>query len=79
VIRKATGSHKEEAMMEQGSGITESTVVEVARLGGLPLTAERIKALLPQLQTLRGELARLRELDFGETEPANIFVAGGEE
>ncbi len=59
--------------------ITASTLSETACLAGLPLGPGRLEALLPQLQTLRRELARLHELDYGETEPASIFVAGKEE
>ncbi|MCL4533793.1 MAG: hypothetical protein M1370_01355 [Bacteroidetes bacterium] len=58
--------------------ITESTLVETARLAGLPLGPGRVEALLPQLQTLRQELSRLHELDLRDIEPAGIFIAGRE-
>lgn len=59
--------------------VTESTLAEIARLGGLLLGPERVEALLPQLRTLRQELAKLHELDLRETESSNIFVTAGEE
>lgn len=59
--------------------ITKITLVETARLAGLPLGPGRIEALLPQLRTLRRELSKLDELDIRETEPASILVAAEDE
>jgi len=66
-------------MAEEQLEVTEKTLTEVARLGGLPLRSERMQALLPQLRSLRQELGKLGELDLRETEPANIFVVRGRE
>jgi hypothetical protein len=64
---------------EKPPEITATTLIETACLTGLPLGPGRTEALLPQLQTLRRELARLQELDLTDVEPASIFVADKEE
>ncbi len=58
--------------------VTPDALRQHARMSGLELTDARCEVLVPQLQTLRDELARLRsmEVDWQSIEPAHIFVPG---
>jgi hypothetical protein len=58
---------------------TEITLEEVSKLSGQAIPSERISKMLVQLVALRQDMTALNELPMGETEPANIFVAGKED
>ncbi|MBI4299450.1 MAG: hypothetical protein HY666_06795 [Chloroflexi bacterium] len=46
---------------------------QVAELWGIILTDKRLEALTPRIQQTVADLARLDELELGDTEPAPIF------
>jgi hypothetical protein len=51
----------------------------LAEFAGLPLTADRIPAVVAQWQVLAASLAALESLDLSECEPAIVFRAAWEE
>ncbi len=53
--------------------VTKETLKAIASLSGIDLSEERLEHLLPQMQATLDSLAKLDELDLGETEPAFIF------
>jgi len=57
----------------------ELTPQEAARWAlraGLPLSDDRHEAVAATAQHIQSVIATLRELDFGDTAPAAVFVAG---
>ncbi|MFJ6617955.1 hypothetical protein ACIQOW_10350 [Kitasatospora sp. NPDC091335] len=60
---------------------TELTPPEAARWAaraGLALPAERHAAVAATAEHIGSVVAVLRELDFGDTPPASVYRAGGE-
>jgi Asp-tRNA(Asn)/Glu-tRNA(Gln) amidotransferase C subunit len=49
------------------------TVRHLAALAGVPLSEERITALVPTLPFVQTQIARLAELDYHGAEPAGRF------
>ena len=56
-----------------GPKIARQTVREMARLVGLELTEDQLDRLEPEMESLAKNIERLREIDFGDTEPVFQF------
>ena len=57
----------------RGPKIARQTVREMARLVGLELAEDRLDQLEPEIEALARNVERLREIDFGDTEPVFQF------
>ena len=57
----------------QAPKVTKETLKTLASLSGIELSDERLEQLVPQMQATLDSLAKLDELDLGDTEPAFIF------
>ncbi len=66
-------------MPHSPTDIDTTTLASLTRLAGLSLTPERLSQLLPSFQALRRDMARLQEVELGETEPAGTFNPGQED
>jgi Asp-tRNA(Asn)/Glu-tRNA(Gln) amidotransferase C subunit len=63
----------EKGMKKSGEQLTTGTLRAAARLAGMELTPRELKALAATLRDYQGLLARLDEVDVGETDPAFIL------
>jgi hypothetical protein len=62
-------------MQEQPGPITTEVVAQTSKLLNLPLSAERVEEVAPQVAFFLGLFAALDHLDLREEEPVVVFNA----
>jgi len=60
-------------MAKTKSKVTKATLKVMAESCGLSLSDERMEHLLPQMQAIVDSMAKLDEMDLGDTPPAFVF------
>ena len=57
--------------------VTKEEMRTLAQIAGLDLSEERLDQLLPQMQAVVDSVAKLDELELGDTPPAFTFTQPG--
>jgi hypothetical protein len=61
-------------MTSERSDLSREAVQAITRSTGSPLPAERLDAVTATINAIRGALAPLRAIDFGDIAPASVYT-----